>query len=159
MSEHTEAIDVDVRTLTEADLDAIVRIDAKSSGTPRREYFRQKLRDALERSSVRISLAAIHQGRVVGFLLGSVYYGEFGRAETTATLEAIAIEPELKGHGVGRALWRQLAVNLKGMRVERVDTLVRWNNLELLGFFQQLGFAPSSRLCLERILDPEKDEA
>lgn len=159
MSDMREPIQVEVRTLTEADLEAIIRIDAKSSGAPRREYFRQKLRDALERSSVRISLAATHEGRVVGFLLGSVYYGEFGRAETTATLEAIAIEPELKGHGVGRALWRQLAVNLKAMRVERVDTLVRWDNLELLGFFQQLGFAPSGRLALERKLDFEADEA
>jgi ribosomal protein S18 acetylase RimI-like enzyme len=154
-----ETADVEVRALTEADLEDVIRIDAKSSGGPRRDYFRLKLKDALERSSVRISLAAVADGRVVGFVIASVFYGDFGRVETSATLEAVAVEPNMKGRGVGRALWRQLAVNLKGMRVERVDTLVTWDNLELLGFFQQLGFEPSRRLSLERRLDPEKDEA
>jgi ribosomal protein S18 acetylase RimI-like enzyme len=154
MSETHEArLDVVVRTLGMDDLDAVVRIDARNAGAPRRDYFKFKIADALERSSVRVSLAAEHQGTVVGFLIASVFYGDFGVPEPQATLEAIGVQPEMAGRGVGRALWRQLVLNLRGMRVEKVVTQVDWAAFDLIGFFHHLGFAPSRRLSLERTLD------
>lgn len=153
-----EPIEVEVRAIRAEDLEDVIRIDAKNSGAPRRDYFRLKLAESLDKTSVRVSLAAVHDRRVVGFLLASVFYGDFGILERTANLEAIGVLPELAGQGVGRALWRQLALNLKGMRIERVETQVDWRELDLLGFFHQLGFAPASRLCLERRLDLEAGE-
>ncbi|MBI2374451.1 MAG: GNAT family N-acetyltransferase [Deltaproteobacteria bacterium] len=153
-----ETSDIVVRTLREADLEDIVRIDAKVGGTPRRDYYKKKVARALLDTSVQISLAAELEGRVVGFLLGSVYYGDFGQPEAVATIDAVGVAPDAARRGVGRALFLQLVRNLKGMRVERIETQVDFSNSELLLFFQRMGFIPSRRLSLEKALDPTELE-
>ncbi len=159
MSENEEtAGDIEVRLLREDDLEAVVRIDAEAFGRPRRDYFRLRIERALVDTSVRISLAAVIDGAVVGFLLGSVFYGDFGVPEPVATIDAIGVQTSHGRHGVGRALWRQLATNLKGIRIDRVLTQVEWQSFELLAFFHKLGFRPASRLCLERALDFAADD-
>lgn len=155
MSENEECV---VRLLGADDLDAIVRIDAEATGHPRRDYFRLRVQRALAETSVRVSLVAELEGRVVGFLLGSVYYGEYGVPEPVATIDAIGVSSSHARHGVGRALFSQLATNLKGMRVERVQTQVDWSSFNLLGFFHKLGFRPAPRLSLERALDFASDD-
>lgn len=153
-----EAKEIEVRLLREGDLEAIVRIDAQSSGKPRRDYYRLRLARALADTSVRISLAAVIDGMVVGFLMGSVYYGDYGVVEPVATIDAIGVDADNARHGVGRALWRQLAVNLKAMRIDRVQTQVEWSAFELLAFFHKIGFRPASRISLERALKFDEDE-
>ncbi len=149
---------IEVRALTLADLEDIVRIDAVVSGHARAEYFRLKLQQAIQDTSVRMSLAAVVDGRVVGFLLGSVFFGDYGTLEPVATLDAIGVHPRSARTGVGSALWRQFVQNLRGMRIERLQTQVDWSQWELMTFFQRLGFAPGPRICIERTLGPETDE-
>ncbi|MCC6555453.1 MAG: GNAT family N-acetyltransferase [Polyangiaceae bacterium] len=153
-----EAPGITVRSLTEADLDDIVRIDVQAGGRARREYYKLKLRRALEDTSVRISLAAEKDGAVVGFLMGAIYYGDYGQPEPVATLEDIGVMPAFARQGVGAALWRQLARNVKAMRVDRIQTQVDWTSVSLLSFLYRRGFTPAPRLCLERRLDFERDE-
>ena len=102
---------------------------------------------------MRMSLAAEKDGLLVGFLLGSLYYGEFGRTEPSATLEAIGVHPDFGGGGVAAALWQAFAKNVQAMRIERVETIVDWNDQRLLGFFHRQGFTLSTRICLERNLE------
>ena len=153
-----EGGEITVRALRASDLEDVIRIDARAFGRSRPEYYRQKLKAALEDSSVRISLAAEKGGAMVGFLMGSIYYGEYGQAEPTATLEAISVLPGFARQGVGRALWRQFAMNVKGMRIARVQTQVDWSRGALLSFMRSIGFTLAPRICLERNLDFEADE-
>jgi len=148
----------EVRVLRADDLAAMVRIDAHSFGRPRPEYYKLKLRNALEDTGVRISLAAEQDGVMVGFLMGSVYYGDYGQPEPVATIEVINVLPDYRGLGVGRALWAQFTRNVKAMRIDKVQTQVDWSNWDLLTFLQRQGFTPASRVCLERSLDFERDE-
>jgi len=150
--------DYDVRTLRADDFDDLVRIDAHSVGRPRPEYYKLKLKNALEDTGVRISLAAERDGTMVGFLMGSVYYGDYGQPEPVATLEAINVLPDFRGEGVGKALWEQFSKNAKAMRIDRIETQVDWANWELLRFLQRIGFAPAARVCVERRLDFEGDD-
>lgn len=150
--------EITVRALQEGDLAAIVRIDARQTGRERPEYFKLKLANALRDTGIRLALAAEQDGRVVGFLLGHVYYGDYGQPESVATLDAIGVQPELARAGVGTALWRQFAHNVKGLRVDRVDTQVDWAHGDLIAFLRHAGFRPSSRICLERPLDFEADD-
>lgn len=162
MSENPDIVEetpeIEVRLLTKDDLESVVRIDAQAWGKPRRDYYRLRIERAMVDTSVRVSLAAVIDGRVVGFLLGSVFYGDFGVPEPVATIDAIGVDTKHARHGVGRALWKQLATNLKGMRIDRVQTQVEWSSFELLAFFHKLGFKPASRLCLDRNLEFDKDE-
>lgn len=156
--EAQEAEEFVVRSLGAQDLDNIVRIDAHASGRARPEYYRIKLKRALEETSVRISLAAEKDNIMVGFLMASVYYGDFGQFEPVATLEDISVLPSFAKRGVGRALFKQFVRNVKAMRVERIQTQVDWSNWALLSFLRRMNFMPAPRICIERRLDFEKDD-
>ena len=143
-----------VRTMQEDDLEAVVSIDAGATGRRRPGYFKPILERALKQSSLQISLVAEIDRSVVGFLVGSLYYGEYGVAEPSASIDAIGVAPNYRGRHVGRALMRQLRLNLGALRISTLRTEVAWDDFELLAFFRKEGFAPAGRLCLERSLDP-----
>lgn len=55
--------------------------------------------------------------------------------------------------GVGHALISQLMTNLVTLRVDVVRTEVTWDAFGLLAFLKKLGFAPSQRLVLSKLID------
>ena len=143
-----------VRSLEEADLEALIEIDAAGSDRRRPMYFERMVERAVQKADFQASLVAEMDGRQVGFALATLYYGEYGLAEPSASIDAIGVLPEYRGRRVGRALMRQLLLNLAALRIERVRTEVQWNDFDLLAFFERCGFLPSGRLCLENKLDP-----
>lgn len=97
-----------------------------------------------------ISLGAeVDGGTLVGALLGSLHYGEFGQPEPLAVLDTLLVDPDFAGQGVGRVMMEQLRRNLGALRIERVRTEVGWNEQALIGFLAHEGFAPAPRLVLE----------
>jgi ribosomal protein S18 acetylase RimI-like enzyme len=147
-----DATELLVRTLKASDLEDIIRIDANNFGEPRRDYYRLKLELAMAETSVRMSLGAELDGMLVGFLFGSVFYGDYGMPERVATLDTLGVHPDFARRGVATALWDQFIGNLKGLRVDRIRTQVPWSNWQLMTFFQKLGFAPGSHICIDRTL-------
>jgi ribosomal protein S18 acetylase RimI-like enzyme len=147
-----------VRTMQEGDLDAVVAIDAQASGRRRPQYFELMLERALKQSKLQISLAAEWEGQVAGFLIGSLYYGEFGVVEPSASIDAVSVDPRFRGRHVARALMRQLRLNLGALRISTLRTEVMWDDFDLLAFFRHEGFVPSRRLCLECSLDPTQPD-
>jgi ribosomal protein S18 acetylase RimI-like enzyme len=141
-----------VRAMASSDLEAIVRIDEKIGGRPRRQYFEMKIASALRDSGVQVSLVAEIDGIIAGFLTGSVFYGEFGLPEPAATIDTIGVHPDFRGRKVGKALVRQLLMNLRALGIESIETFVRWDEWDLLGFLKAAGFEPSPRLCLRKRL-------
>ena len=145
-----------VRLMNEHDLEAVVTIDAAASGRRRPRYFELMLERAVKQAALQVSLAAEVDGRVVGFAIVSLYYGEYGVSEPTASLDAISVDPANRGQQVGKALLRQLRLNLSALRVTTLRTEVSWDNFDLLAFFKKEGFSPARRLCLECALDPTR---
>ena len=146
---------IPVRTLGGGDLDAITRIDRRIVGRSRREYLARRLAAALRESALCISLAAEEDGHVAGFLMGSLYYGEFGIPEPVAILDTLAVDPDRRHRRIASALLRQLVLNLRALGIERLQTEVDWTQRELLAFFAHAGFRPAPRFCLELRLDRE----
>lgn len=145
---------VRVRTMSEADLDAVVAIDARETGRKRPQYFRLMLDRALKQSAMQISLVAECEGRTVGFLIATLYYGEYGVVEPSASIDTIGVDPAFRGRHIGRALMSQLRLNLGALHITTLRTEVRWDDFALAAFFHKEGFAPSRRLCLECTIDP-----
>ena len=143
----------DVRAMTPVDLNDIVRIDRGITGHDRAGYLKAKLSEALDDTSLRVSLCARRDGANVGFLMARVDRGDFGRTEPVAVIDTLGVDPAYARHGVGRALLSQLFANLGALRVERVETIVAASDLALLGFLYGTGFAPSQRLPFVRRLD------
>ncbi|MDP6706696.1 MAG: GNAT family N-acetyltransferase [Alphaproteobacteria bacterium] len=144
---------LEVASLAADDLDALVRIDRKLTGRDRRDYMAQKLDEALLDSGIRISLTARTDDIVAGFVMARIDFGDFGRAQPVAVIDTIGIDPDFAGHGVGKALLSQLLVNLRALQVEKVETTVAQENLDLLGFLYHSGFQPAQRIALIKHLD------
>ncbi len=142
-----------VRNLRPEDHEPVVAIDARAIGRRREEFFRIKLRQAFNDTGIAVSLAAELEGRLAGFLLARVYYGEFGVTERVAVLDVLGVHPDFRGRHVAAALLDQLRTNLLGLGIRTLQTEVAWDSFDLLAFFQHEGFRPAPRLCLDLDLE------
>lgn len=142
----------DIRLLTAKDLEDVVRIDRHITGRDRSAYMQHALDETLRESGVRISLAARMDKVMAGFVMARADLGDFGRTEPVAVIDTLGVAPEYAHRGVGHALLSQLFLNLGGLRIERVETVVDRNAFDLLGFFYDIGFAPGQRLAFVKTL-------
>jgi ribosomal protein S18 acetylase RimI-like enzyme len=138
--------------MAEGDLPAIIRIDRKITGRDRTAYLTRKAGEVLRESAIRMSLVAELDGRVAGFLMARVDFGEFGRTEPTAVLDTIGVDPDHARQHVARALLEQLLLNLASLRAEQVVTEVGVDQIPLLAFLGRTGFARSQRLAFEKAI-------
>ena len=98
-----ETDSIPVRVMNKGDLEAVVSIDAAATGRRRPRYFELMLERAVTQAALQVSLAAELDGRVVGFVIASLYYGEYGVVEPTASLDAIGVLPAYRGQHVAKA--------------------------------------------------------
>ena len=150
-----ESTDLIIRTLRADDCAWLVRTDETISGRSRTTWFQSKIDRALEESDVCISLGAEKDSLLVGALMGSVHYGEYGLPEPVAILDTLLVHPEFARQGVARALLDQLLKNLRALRISHLRTEVAWDEVELISFFGRVGFRPAHRLVLEMDTDRE----
>ena len=140
----------DVRPLRREDFDAVVGIDETVFGTARPDYYETKFALALDaKDRLVTSLVAEDRGRVVGFVICGLYIGEYGIPASEATLDTIGIHPDFQRKGVGKELITELFDHLKKAGVEKINTLVAWNDWQLIRFFSANRFAPSKTINLE----------
>jgi ribosomal protein S18 acetylase RimI-like enzyme len=139
-----------MRVLRQADLDAIVAIDAFATGEPRREYYERKIAGILNKNAnVNTSIVCEIEGKVVGFVMGYVFFGEFGIADSTATIDTLGVHPDHRKFGVADEMLDQFMMNMKAAGVKKVYTLVNWDDFALEKFFSRNKFVPSKRINLE----------
>ena len=94
--------------MKESDGESIIALDAKVSGKENPEYYRRKCRMALDNSAqIVTSLIAEYQGKVIGFIMGNLYTGEFGIPETTASIDTIGVDPDYQNRGIRSELIKE----------------------------------------------------
>jgi ribosomal protein S18 acetylase RimI-like enzyme len=128
-----------IRSLTIADLDAVVEIERKILGRIRPDYWEAKI-EAPNAKLPLCCLAAELEGRVIGFMVGEVSGLEFGIPETIGWISTIGVDPAYQHKGVARKLSREFVGNMKSIGVKVVYTLVNWSDWDLLKFFRAMGF-------------------
>jgi predicted N-acetyltransferase YhbS len=139
-----------MRVMRREDIDAVVAIDTLVSKQQRREYYQRKIETVVSNPhNINTSLVAELDGRIVGFIMGDVYFGEFGIPETSATIDTIGVHPEYQNRGVAHDLMDQFLTNMKAVGVGKVYTLVNWDDFALEKFFSRHKFVPSKRINLE----------
>jgi ribosomal protein S18 acetylase RimI-like enzyme len=136
---------VTIVPLTPEDLDAVVALDRRISGASRRGYFEKRLAAALREPKRHLQLAAKTSEGIVGFMLGRIALGEYGRVGAAGVLEAVGVEPKLKGTGVGRRMMVALEDRLRARDVREIITQVDWRNHPMLKFLDGAGFALAPR--------------
>ena len=141
-----------IRALRGEDVGRLVRMDEQITGRNRRAWYQGAVERALAGSDLKISLGAEVDETLVGAVLGSLQYGEFGVPEPVAVLDTILVDRGFQGRGIATEILIQLMKNLQALGIERLRTEVAWNEHELAGFLDKNGFAPAARLVLERSL-------
>ena len=145
---------VKIRLMKADDFDAVVAIDEKVLKTARPEYYEMKFEKLFHsKDYVPASLVAeVESGIVVGFVMGELFLGEYGIFQEQATLDTIGVDPDCLHHGIGRRLMKEFIDHLRELGVQRVNTLVDWNDSKLTEFFRANDFIPSKTINLERTL-------
>jgi predicted N-acetyltransferase YhbS len=148
------AAKTEFRPLKQEDFKAVVQIDEAVFGRARPEYYETKFIRALDRKErVAMSLVAEMDGQVVGFVMCELYVGEYGIPTTTATLDTIGIHPDYQGRGVAGQLMDEFIGQLRKVGVNKINTLTRWNDWQLIRFFSARGFVPAKTINLELDID------
>lgn len=147
--------EVYIRPMRQADLSIIVELDAHAFGSTRPSYFERRLAvlDSADSETRAIFLVAVYRDGVVGFVMGTLAYGEFGLTQVTAILDSIAVHPDFRHQGIGQKLTEAFMKQSAIQGASAVYTLVSWDNWTLLKVFHALGFALASTIPLERRLD------
>lgn len=145
---------ITIRLMKPEDFDAVVAIDEKVLKAPRPEYYERKFEKLFEsRDYIPGSLVAEHEdGRVVGFVMGEIYLGEYGIFQEEATLDTIGVDPDCQHRGVGKQLIDEFIDHLRDVGVKKVHTLVGLDDTQLISFFNANRFSPSKTINLERAL-------
>ena len=145
------AEDVEIRVMRESDLTPVTDIDYKVFGKRRPEYYERKIGEVLDQESGRLvtSLVAEVGGKVAGFVMGSVYLGEFGIPESIAYIDTIGVDPDFQRQGIAGYLLDEFKTTVQKAGATKVHTLVNWADIDLLGFFANRGFGASNTLNLK----------
>ena len=142
--------EINVRLLERYDFNAVVEIDGKVFNEARPEYYEMKFSRALEKKDrMVVSFVAVENEKVIGFVMCELSVGEYGVPANEAFFDTIGIHPEYQNKGIGRLLLEELVVHLKKVGVEKIDTLVDWNDWQLVKFLNLNGFKPSTKISLE----------
>ncbi len=139
---------VKIRGLTSKDLPAIIEIDRKVLGKPRPEYWKRKIEVSEFRPPL-ASLVAELDGKVIGFILGDVSGWEFGVPDNTGMIETVGVDPAYQRQGIARLLTEELIKSFKLNGVQKINTLIEWDDWDLLQFFHKMGFRRGQRINLE----------
>jgi len=147
---------VKIRSLTLKDLPAIIEIDRKVLGKPRPEYWKRKIEVSEFRPPL-ASLVAELDGKVIGFILGDVSGWEFGVPDNTGMIETVGVDPAYQRRGIARLLTEELIRSFRLNGVQKINTLVEWDDWDLLQFFHTMGFRRGQRINLELDLTEQPD--
>ncbi|HEY0004181.1 MAG TPA: GNAT family N-acetyltransferase [Pyrinomonadaceae bacterium] len=146
--------DMLVRPMTERDIDGLMRIGEKITGLPHSAYYQSKAAEYIKRAP-EFCLVAEQRDRVVGFILGDVRGWEFA-TELSGWLEVIGVDPEYHGQGVSRALMEELSARFKRAGVQVVNTMINWNDGDLIDYFRAQGFDRGEYVNLVKKLDEQE---
>ena len=143
---------INIRLMKTDDFDAVVRIDEKVLKASRPEYYEMKFEKLFKsKDYLPTSLVAEEEdGTLVGFVMGVLYMGEYGIFQEEATLDTIGVDPYYQHKGIGKQLINEFMDHLKRLGVQKVNTLVDWNDSKLIHFFSANQFSPSKSINLER---------
>ena len=143
---------IKIRLMKADDFDAVVGIDEKVLKAPRPEYYEMKFEKLFQsKDYLPASLVAEKEdGKVVGFVMGELYMGEFGIFKEEASLDTIGVDPFSQHKGIGEQLINEFMEHLRKLGVRKVNTLVDWNDSKLIQFFSANEFRPSTTINLER---------
>ena len=139
-----------VKPLSPADLDAVIAIDAATSGASRRGYFEKRLAAAIENPRDYVFVGVFDKGALAGFAFAKLVKGAFGKSGASAALDALGVAPERGLKGVGHKLLDEVEKVLRHKGVTTLTSQVDWDQWPVLSFLAHSGFVMAPSMVLTR---------
>lgn len=140
-----------IRRMKKTDADAMSEIQSAIEKRPTLLDFKQIVAEQVKRK-VDSSYVAEIKGKVVGFMISYITYGNFG-ADRCAWIAMFGVNPKLMGQGIGKRLAEEIFKVYKEKGVTEVFTSVRWDAIDILSFFKTLSFERSNFINLWKKID------
>ena len=144
---------IKIRKLQVKDLPQVIGIQetiTKSKVSPKRKAI---LQEHIQKEG-NISLVALVEGKVIGFVISEIMTNSFG-IDQGGWIENLGVHPKHMGEGIGQALASQLFEAYKKKKIFEIYTAVRWDAVDILSFFKSIGFDRSNFINLFKKLDPK----
>lgn len=148
-------IAVDIGVAREADLEAVIALDAATSGTAKPDYWQDILERYTEESARGKRYFLVGKspdGELLGFIVGEIRAWEFG-SPPCGWVIALSVTAEHREKGIGTTLFDALCAEMKKDGVSTIRTMVLANDKVNLSFFRGEGLAAGPYIELERQLD------
>jgi len=142
---------VNIREITLEDASAIQQIRRAISEEDGAVDFEKFIEQQISENRGKLSLVAVINGRVVGYMISTVLYAGFG-IKKSAWIMAIGVHPEYMGQGIGLSLARKICDTYKEKGVKNIYSSVLWDSTDVLSFFKKLGFERSEFINLKKKL-------
>ncbi|MEP9356079.1 GNAT family acetyltransferase [Xanthobacter sp. KR7-65] len=148
MTSHTarvDGIEIAIDHAADADADALAALWERAGLT--RPWNDPHADIALARRGPHSTILV---ARAEGRIAGSAMVGHDGHR---GWVYYLAVEPELQGRGLGRALLRAVEDWLRARAIPKLMLLVRPDNEKVRGFYQAEGYVEEPRVVFSRRLD------
>jgi ribosomal protein S18 acetylase RimI-like enzyme len=160
MEKRKKPLPVDIREMTLDDLPAVYAMGERlfRAGDAPNLYRSWTEYVVVENyaSDKEFCLVAEYEDKMVGFAMGYTYTKR-RNTWTYGYLEWLGVDPDMGGHGIGRALVKELTALFRdeGVRMMIVDTEAE--NHRAINLFQKLGFNhPVEHVYMTRVLKPKR---
>jgi GNAT superfamily N-acetyltransferase len=145
-----------VRRVQAADIPQVIALDTRVTKHAKPEYwndvYRRYGKRRLHERFFLIAQNRLDQTRVLGLIIGEIRAWEFG-STPCGWVFALSVEPDMRLHGIGKALLEAISGEFKKAGVRKMRTMVeRGAQLPLL-FFRSEGMMAGPYIQLEKDLD------
>jgi ribosomal protein S18 acetylase RimI-like enzyme len=144
-----------IDTATAADLESIVALDARITGSEKSGYWEdmlEQLSGAGSSAERYFLVARSREELLIGFIVGEIRAWEFGSPPCGWVL-ALGVTPDQREQGIGTLLLDALCDQMKKNGVSTIRTMVLGSDKVNLSFFRGEGLAAGPYIELERRLD------
>ena len=149
---------VRVRRVQAVDIPHVIGLDTRVTKLAKAEYWNDVfVRYGKRRLHERFFLVAESRvdkadPHVLGFIIGEIRAWEFGSAPC-GWVFALSVEPEMRLHGIGSALFEAISREFKKAGVGKMRTMVARDDRLPLLFFRSEGMMAGPYIQLEKDLD------
>lgn len=142
-----------IRKVRQADLEAVIALDAQATGIEKRDYWRTLYRRyGGPAADERQFLVATRGADVVGYVIGEVRDWEFG-SPPCGWVFAINVRPDARQSGVGTRMLEVVCAGFREAGTRTVRTILARENTLILSFFRSQGMMTGPFIPLEMTLE------
>jgi ribosomal protein S18 acetylase RimI-like enzyme len=145
---------IKIRKLQAKDLPQVIRIQeaiTKSKVSSKRKVI---LEEHIRKEG-NISLGALMEGRLVGYVISEIMTNSFG-IDQGGWIKNLGVQPEYMGKGIGQTLAVHLFEAYEKRKIFEIYTAARWDAVDILSFFKSIGFDRSNFINLFKKLEQKK---